>query len=98
MGAQQPTIIYTLTDEAPLLATYAFLPVIRAFTGPAGIDIKPSDISVASRVLAEFPDFLTEEQRVPDNLAELGELTQLPDPNTINLPNLTPSVPPLLPT
>jgi isocitrate dehydrogenase len=98
MGAQQPTIIYTLTDEAPLLATYAFLPVIRAFTGPAGIDIKPSDISVASRVLAEFPDFLTEEQRVPDNLAELGELTQLPDTNIIKLPNISASVPQLLAT
>jgi isocitrate dehydrogenase len=96
MGAQQPTIIYTLTDEAPLLATYAFLPIIRAFTRPAGIDIKPSDISVASRVLAEFPDFLTEEQRVPDNLAELGELTQLPDTNIIKLPNISASVPQLL--
>jgi isocitrate dehydrogenase len=96
MGAQQPTIIYTLTDEAPLLATYAFLPIIRAFTGPAGIDIKPSDISLASRVLAEFPDFLTEEQRVPDNLAELGELTQLPDTNIIKLPNISASVPQLL--
>jgi isocitrate dehydrogenase len=96
MGAQQPTIIYTLTDEAPLLATCAFLPIIRAFTGPAGIDIKPIDISVASRVLAEFPDFLTEEQRVPDNLAELGELTQLPDTNIIKLPNISASVPQLL--
>jgi isocitrate dehydrogenase len=96
MGAQQPTIIYTLTDEAPLLATYAFLPIIRAFTRPAGIDIKPSDISLGSRVLAEFPDFLTEEQRVPDNLAELGELTQLPDTNIIKLPNISASVPQLL--
>jgi isocitrate dehydrogenase len=96
MSAQQPTIIYTLTDEAPLLATYAFLPIIRAFTGPAGIDIKASDISVASRILAEFPDFLTEEQRVPDNLAELGRLTQLPDTNIIKLPNISASVPQLV--
>src|ERR1700756_4285665 len=96
MSAQQPTIIYTLTDEAPLLATYAFLPIIRAFAGPAGIDIKTSDISVASRILAEFGDFLTEEQRVPDNLAELGQLTQLPDTNIIKLPNISASVPQLL--
>jgi isocitrate dehydrogenase len=96
MSAQQPTIIYTLTDEAPLLATYAFLPIIRAFTEPAGIHVKPSDISVATRILAEFPDFLTEEQRVPDNLAELGRLTQLPDTNIIKLPNISASVPQLV--
>lgn len=71
MSAEQPTIIYTLTDEAPLLATYAFLPVIRTFAGAAGIDVRSSDISVAARILAEFPDYLTDEQRVPDNLAEL---------------------------
>ena len=96
MSAQQPTIIYTLTDEAPLLATYAFLPIIRAFAEPAGIHIQSSDISVATRILAEFPDFLTEEQRVPDNLAELGRLTQLPDTNIIKLPNISASVPQLV--
>jgi isocitrate dehydrogenase len=96
MSAEQPTIIYTLTDEAPLLATYAFLPVIRAFAGAAGIDVKTSDISVAARILAEFGDRLTEEQRVPDNLAALGELTQLPDTNIIKLPNISASVPQLL--
>ena len=96
MNAQQPTIIYTLTDEAPLLATYAFLPIIRAFTEPAGIDVKTSDISVATRILAEFPDYLTEEQRVPDSLAELGRLTQLPDTNIIKLPNISASVPQLV--
>ena len=95
MSAQQPTIIYTLTDEAPLLATYAFLPVIRAFTEPAGIHVETSDISLAARILAEFPDYLTEEQRVPDNLAELGRLTQLPDTNIIKLPNISASVPQL---
>jgi isocitrate dehydrogenase len=95
MSAQQPTIIYTLTDEAPLLATCAFLPIVRAFTEPAGIHIKTSDISVAARILAEFPDYLTEEQRVPDNLAELGRLTQLPDTNIIKLPNISASVPQL---
>jgi len=96
VSAQQPTIIYTLTDEAPLLATYAFLPVIRAFADAAGIDVKTSDISVAARILAEFGDYLTEEQRVPDNLAALGELTQLPDTNIIKLPNVSASVPQLL--
>src|SRR3954447_5978790 len=96
MSAEQPTIIYTLTDEAPLLATYAFLPIIRAFAEPVGIEIKSSDISVAARILAEFSDHLTEEQRVPDNLAELGRLTQLPDTNIIKLPNVSASVPQLL--
>jgi isocitrate dehydrogenase len=96
MSAQQPTIIYTLTDEAPLLATYAFLPVIRAFADAAGIDVKTSDISVAARILAEFGDYLTDEQRVPNNLAELGELTQLPETNIIKLPNISASVPQLL--
>ena len=96
MNAQQPTIIYTLTDEAPLLATYAFLPIVQTFTEPAGIKVKASDISVAARILAEFPDYLTEAQRVPDNLAELGRLTQLPDTNIIKLPNISASVPQLL--
>ena len=95
MSAEQPTIIYTLTDEAPLLATYAFLPIIRAFTEPAGINVESSDISVAARILAEFPDYLTDEQRVPDNLAELGKLTQLPETNIIKLPNISASVPQL---
>ncbi|BBY79822.1 NADP-dependent isocitrate dehydrogenase [Mycolicibacterium pulveris] len=96
MSAAQPTIIYTLTDEAPLLATYAFLPIIRTFAEPAGIEIKTSDISVAARILAEFGDYLTEEQRVPDNLGELGRLTQLPDTNIIKLPNISASVPQLV--
>ena len=96
MNTQQPTIIYTLTDEAPLLATYAFLPILRTFAEPAGIKIEASDISVAARILAEFPDCLTEEQRVPDTLAELGRLTQLPDTNIIKLPNISASVPQLV--
>ena len=95
MSDEQPTIIYTLTDEAPLLATYAFLPIIRTFTEPAGINIETSDISVAARILAEFSDSLTEEQRVPDNLARLGELTHDPDTNIIKLPNISASVPQL---
>src|SRR6201984_3155083 len=92
MTTQQPTIIYTLTDEAPLLATAAFLPIIRTFTAPAGIHVETSDISVAGRILGEFPEFLTEAQRVPDNLAELGRLTLLPDTNIIKLPNISASV------
>ncbi|WP_156689507.1 NADP-dependent isocitrate dehydrogenase [Mycobacterium sp. Marseille-P9652] len=96
MSAEQPTVIYTLTDEAPLLATYAFLPIIRAFAEPAGITIKTSDISVGARILAEFPERLTEEQRVPDNLAELGRLTKEPDTNIIKLPNISASVPQLI--
>ncbi|HET8881460.1 MAG TPA: NADP-dependent isocitrate dehydrogenase [Solimonas sp.] len=92
MSEQQPTIIYTLTDEAPLLATRAFLPIIRTFTEPAGIKVETSDISVAARILGEFPEFLTDAQRVPDNLAELGKLTLQPDANIIKLPNISASV------
>ncbi len=91
MTTQQPTIIYTLTDEAPLLATCAFLPIIRAFAAPAGITVRTSDISVAARILAGFPECLTDAQKVPDNLAELGRLTLLPDTNIIKLPNISAS-------
>jgi isocitrate dehydrogenase len=92
MSTTPPTIIYTLTDEAPMLATYAFLPIIRTFTAPAGIQVEQSDISVAARVLAEFPEYLAEAQRVPNTLAELGRLTLLPDTNIIKLPNISASV------
>ncbi|QOZ31838.1 NADP-dependent isocitrate dehydrogenase [Bradyrhizobium sp. CCBAU 53421] len=92
MSTASPTIIYTLTDEAPALATAAFLPIVRAFTAPVGINVVTSDISVASRILGEFPEFLTEEQRLPDNLAELGRLTLLPGTNIIKLPNISASV------
>lgn len=95
MTAGKSTIIYTLTDEAPLLATASFLPIIRAFTAPAGIDIVKSDVSVASRILCEFSEYLKDEQKVPDNLAELGRLTQEPDTNIIKLPNISASVPQL---
>src|SRR6201997_5282671 len=77
------------------MATYAILTIGRAFTDPAGINVETSDISVAARILSEFGDYLTEEQRVPDNLAELGKLTQLPDTNIIKLPNISASVPQL---
>ncbi|MFM2319710.1 MAG: hypothetical protein RLZZ215_2331 [Pseudomonadota bacterium] len=95
MTTNNPRIIYTLTDEAPLLATYSFLPIIQAFAKPAGIDVVTSDISVAARILAEFPDFLTEEQRVPNNLADLGALTLKPEANIIKLPNISASLPQL---
>jgi len=92
MGTKQPTIIYTLTDEAPALATAAFLPIVRTFAAPAGIDVATSDISVAARILGQFPECLTDDQKVPDNLAELGKLTLLPDTNIIKLPNISASV------
>ncbi len=92
MAADKSKIIYTLTDEAPLLATHAFLPVIRAFAKPAGVDVVESDISVAGRILGEFPDYLSDEQKRPNNLAELGKLTLLPDTNIIKLPNISASV------
>jgi isocitrate dehydrogenase len=92
MSKDKSTIIYTLTDEAPYLATASFLPIIRTFTAPANIDVVESDISVAARILAEFPDFLTDEQKVPNNLSELGKLTLLPDTNIIKLPNISASL------
>lgn len=85
-------IIYTLTDEAPRLATAAFLPIIRTFAEPAGVEVAEADISVASRILGEFSNFLTEEQRVPNTLAELGKKTLQPDVNIIKLPNISASV------
>ena len=90
--SSDPTIIYTLTDEAPLLATHAFLPVVSTFTKPAGIKVEQSDISVAARILAQFPENLTPEQRVPDALSELGKKTLEPDANIIKLPNISASV------
>ena len=95
MTAAKSKIIYTLTDEAPLLATYSFLPIIKKFTAPAGIDVVGSDISVAARILAELSDYLTDEQKVANNLAELGRLTLLPETNIIKLPNISASVPQL---
>ena len=88
-------IIWTRTDEAPLLATYSFKPVVEAFARTAGIDVETRDISLAGRILAQFPDRLTEEQRVDDALAELGQLAKNPDANIIKLPNISASVPQL---
>jgi len=93
MTAEKTTqIVYTLTDEAPRLATASLLPVVQAFAAQAGIDVVTSDISVAGRILGQFPELLTEEQRVTDNLAALGKLTLKPEANIIKLPNISASV------
>ena len=89
------TIIYTLTDEAPMLATYSFLPVVQAFASSAGVDVETRDISLAGRILALFPEHLTEDQRIGDALTELGELATTPDANIIKLPNISASMPQL---
>src|ERR1051325_8396134 len=90
-----PTIIYTKTDEAPALATYSVLPLVQAFTSHAGIPVETRDISLAGRILAQFPEKLTEAQRIGDHLAELGALTLRPEANIIKLPNISASVPQL---
>ena len=95
MTAENTKIIYTLTDEAPLLATHSLLPIVKAFAATAGIEMVESDISVAARILATFPECLAEGLHVPDNLAELGRLTQDPDTNIIKLPNISASIPQL---
>ncbi|MBK1831564.1 NADP-dependent isocitrate dehydrogenase [Verrucomicrobiaceae bacterium R5-34] len=89
----QETIIYTKTDEAPALATYSFLPIVEAFTKSAGVNVETRDISLAGRILAEFPECLSDEQKVSDALAELGELAKTPEANIIKLPNISASVP-----
>ncbi|AZA14212.1 NADP-dependent isocitrate dehydrogenase [Corynebacterium choanae] len=89
------TIIYTRTDEAPLLATYSLKPVIEAFASAAGINVETRDISLAGRILAQFPDYLSDEQKVSDDLTYLGELAKTPDANIIKLPNISASVPQL---
>ncbi len=89
------TIIYTKTDEAPALATYSLLPIVQAFSKPAGINVETRDISLAGRVLSQFPDLLSSEQQIPDHLAELGKMTLQPNANIIKLPNVSASVPQL---
>jgi isocitrate dehydrogenase len=88
-------VIYTYTDEAPALATHSFLPVIEAFAGKAGVEVETRAISLAARILAQFPDRLTDAQRVPDSLTELGELAKTPEANIIKLPNISASIPQL---
>ena len=91
MAADRSKIIYTLTDEAPYLATHSFLPIVRSFAAAAGIEVVESDISVANRILGEFGDFLKDDQKVPNTLAELGKKTLQPDANIIKLPNISAS-------
>ena len=90
-----PKIIYTMTDEAPALATYSFLPIIEKFTSIAGIEVESSDISLAARILANFPEHLSDDQKVTDTLTALGDLTQDPEANIIKLPNISASIPQL---
>src|SRR3954453_20605999 len=98
-GAEHPvtesTIIYTYTDEAPALATHSFLPVIQAYASQAGVAVETRDISLAGRIIAVFPEYLNEDQRIPDALSELGELAKTPEANIIKLPNVSASIPQL---
>ncbi|HEV8695476.1 MAG TPA: NADP-dependent isocitrate dehydrogenase, partial [Lysobacter sp.] len=91
-----PKILYTLTDEAPFLATASLLPIVEAFTGTAGIAVETRDISLAGRILSQFPEFLRDDQKIADDLAELGQLATTPEANIIKLPNVSASVPQLL--
>ncbi|MBT5698772.1 MAG: NADP-dependent isocitrate dehydrogenase, partial [Flavobacteriales bacterium] len=98
MSHQKSKIIYTKTDEAPMLATHSLLPIIRAFTSKAGIEIETKDISLSARVLSIFPEYLEENKRVNDDLSELGELVKRTEANIIKLPNISASVPQLIAT
>ena len=93
--ARSNSIIYTITDEAPALATHSFLPIVSAYASTAGVDVETRDISLAGRILAQFPDLLRDDQRVSDDLAELGELATKPEANIIKLPNISASIPQL---
>ena len=95
MSTDNSKIIYTITDEAPALATYSLLPIIQAYTASSGINVETRDISLAGRILANFPKYLKEEQRIEDALAELGELAKTPEANIIKLPNISASIPQL---
>ena len=93
--AKTAKIIYTKIDEAPALATYSLLPILNAFAKGTGIDFEPKDISLAGRIIANFPDNLTPAQKIPDYLAELGDLALTPEANIIKLPNISASIPQL---
>lgn len=94
--SQAPKIIYTKTDEAPALATASFLPIVKAFAEPTGVEITTKDISLAARILCQFPEYLTDDQKTPDALSELGELAKTPEANIIKLPNISASIPQLV--
>src|SRR5690606_38772310 len=93
--SKSTTISYTRTDEAPALATFSFLPIVKAFTRPAGISVEEKDISLAGRILANFPEYLTDDQKIADALNELGQLATTPEANIIKLPNISASIPQL---
>src|SRR5947208_8808429 len=93
MPTQASRILYTKTDEAPALATYSVLPIVKAFTKAAGVSVELRDISLAGRIIAAFPDHLTAQQKQSDDLAELGELAKAPEANIIKLPNISASIP-----
>jgi len=95
MSNQTPKILYTLTDEAPALATYSLLPIVEAFTKSAGVSVETRDISLSARIIANFSAFLTSEQQMPDTLAELGDIAKTPEANIVKLPNISASVPQL---
>lgn len=95
MSKISPKIIYTITDEAPALATYSFLPIIQSFTTKSGIKIETSDISLSGRIIANFPEYLTPDQQIPNALQELGEIAKTPEANIIKLPNISASIPQL---
>src|SRR6056300_915454 len=96
MASKDARIIYTITDEAPALATQSFLPIVKAFTNSAGVAVETKDISLSGRILALFPDYLTEDQQVPNALAELGDLAKKPEANINKLPKISASIPQLL--
>src|SRR5512138_456818 len=95
MTTKTSTIIWTEIDEAPALATYSLLPIVQAFTKGTGVSVETRDISLAGRIIANFPENLAPEQKVPDFLAQLGELSKTPDANIIKLPNISASIPQL---
>ena len=95
MAQSNPTIIWSVIDEAPALATYSLLPIVKAFVKAAGVEVEPRDISLAGRIIANFPDNLTDEQKLADELAYLGEVALKPEGNIIKLPNISASIPQL---
>src|SRR3989337_1593940 len=95
MMTKTSTIIWTKIDEAPALATYSFLPIVQAFTKGTGVSVETRDISLAGRIIANFPEKLTDRQRIPDYLSQLGQLALTPEANIIKLPNISASIPQL---
>ncbi|KAI9549340.1 hypothetical protein GHT06_003706 [Daphnia sinensis] len=95
MSNQTPKILYTLTDEAPALATYSLLPIVQAFTSSAGVQVETRDISLSGRIIASFPEYLNPAQQIEDALAELGKIATTPEANIVKLPNVSASMPQL---